>query len=593
MGFACSSCGKPVPSGSRFCPSCGTPSENATIAIEERRVVTVLFADLVGYTSLAEHRDPEAVTRLVESYFQPLVAEIETFGGRVDKVLGDAIIALFGAPVAHEDDADRAVRAALRMQETLTRLVAERAAEEDENVDDADPVDDISMRIGINTGEVLVGTIAGSDYTAMGDVVNTASRLQSLAPPGSVLIGAATEALCSPAITREPFGLTPIRGRQQSEQPWIVTAATGAGARPVRCDIPFVGRIDELALLETTISLVRAGHSGVVSIVGEPGCGKSRLADHIVTKLADEAIILETACSPYGETSLWSPLRNGLATLLALGPDAGPDEVRDNLEQRSEELWSLKPGDELLERLLGVIAYLFGHPSDLDDLDPAGTRDRITGVVTEAMRCHAQTRMTVLWVDNLQWADPSVRDLLAVVVRSLADLPFLLITSQRPDDDLLWPPPLLDRSLLLRVPLGPLSIGDAATLVRVLLERDGGPDLSVETLVDDLVDRGGCNPLYLVELAALAVSAPSQPHLPGSLRALIAARLDQLPPVRRAIVDNAAVLGPSGSVKALDQFAASMHQQFSSAEVDELVADGIFELDGGWWRFRSDVVREV
>ena len=338
-----------------------------------------------------------------------------------------------------------------------------------------------------------------------------------------MLIGAATEALCSPAITREPFGITPIRGRQQAEQPWIVTGATAAGARPVRCDIPFVGRIDELALLETTISLVRAGHSGVVSIVGEAGCGKSRLADHIVTKLADEAIILETACSPYGETSLWSPLRNGLATLLALGPDAGPDEVRGNLEQRSEELWSLKPGDELLERLLGVIAYLFGHPSDLDDLDPAGTRDRITGVVTEAMRCHAQTRMTVLWVDNLQWADPSVRDLLAVVVRSLADLPFLLITSQRPDDDLLWPPPLLDRSLLLRVPLGPLSIGDAATLVRVLLERDGGPDLSVETLVDDLVDRGGCNPLYLVELAALAVSAPSQPHLPGSLRALIAA----------------------------------------------------------------------
>ena len=138
----------------------------------------MLFADLVGYTSLAEHRDPEAVTRLVESYFQPLVAEIETFGGRVDKVLGDAIIALFGAPVAHEDDADRAVRAALRMQETFTRLVAERTAEEDENVDDADPVDDISMRIGINTGEVLVGTIAGSDYTAMGDVVNTASRLE-------------------------------------------------------------------------------------------------------------------------------------------------------------------------------------------------------------------------------------------------------------------------------------------------------------------------------------------------------------------------------------------------------------------------------
>jgi len=593
MGFACSSCGKPVPSGSRFCPSCGTPSENATIAIEERRVVTVLFADLVGYTSLAEHRDPEAVTRLIESYFQPLVAEIEEFGGRVDKVLGDAIIALFGAPVAHEDDADRAVRAALRMQETFTRLVAEHTGDAADEVEEVDPVGGIQMRIGINTGEVLVGTIAGSDYTAMGDVVNTASRLQALAPPGSVLIGEATEALCSPAITREPFGVTPIRGRQQAEQPWIVTAATAAGSRPVRCDIPFVGRADELALLDTTISLVRSGHSGVVSIVGEPGCGKTRLADSIVTKLADEAIVLETACSPYGETSLWSPLRNGLATLLALEPDAGPDDVRRNLEQRADDLWSLKPGDELLEQLLGVIAYLFGHPSDLDELDPAGARDRITGVVTDAMRCHAQTRMTVLWVDNLQWADPSVRDLLAVVVRSLADLPFLLITSQRPDDDLLWPPPLLDRSLLLRVPLGPLAVGDAGALVRMLLERDGGPDLPVDTLIDDLVDRGGGNPLFLVELAALAVSAPSQSNLPGSLRALIAARLDQLPPARRAIVDNAAVLGPSGSIKALEHFATSMHQEFSNGDAIELAADGIFELDGGWWRFRSDVVREV
>ena len=255
--------------------------------------------------------------------------EIEAFGGRVDKVLGDAIIALFGAPVAHEDDADRAVRAALRMQETLARLVAERADAGDE------PVVDIQMRIGINTGEVLVGTVAGSDYTAMGDVVNTASRLQALTPPGSVLIGEATEALCSAAVAREPFGVTQIRGRQQAEQPWVVTGAAAAGSRPVRCDIPFVGRLDELALLESTISLVRTGHSGVVSIVGEPGCGKTRLADHIVTGLADEAIVLETACSPYGETSLWSPLRNGLATLLALEPDANPDDVRRTVEQRS------------------------------------------------------------------------------------------------------------------------------------------------------------------------------------------------------------------------------------------------------------------
>jgi class 3 adenylate cyclase len=584
-GFACSACTRPVPSGSRFCPSCGTPVDRTPISIEERRVVTVLFADLVGYTALAEHLDPEKVTRLIESYFEPLVAEIEEFGGRVDKVLGDAIIALFGAPVAHEDDADRAVRAALRMQETFARLAATEA--------DDDDADTVQMRIGINTGEVLVGTVAGSDYTAMGDVVNTAARLQTLAPPGGVLIGAATEALCSTAICREPFGVTQLRGRQQTELPWLVTAAAAAGSRPVRGDIPFVGRLDELALLESTISLVRTGHSGVVSIVGEPGCGKTRLADHIITALADEAIVLQTTCAPYGETSLWSPLRNGLATLLAIEPDATADDVRRAVEQRAGELWSLQHGDALLDRLLGVVAYLLGHPSELDELDPAGVRDRITGVVTEAMRSHAQTRMTVLWVDNLQWADPTVRDLLAVVVRSLADLPFLLITSQRPDDDLSWPPPELDRSLLLRVPIGPLSLVDGATLVRVLLERDGTSDTPVEALIDDIVERGGGNPLFLVELAALAARSPSQSDLPGSLRALIAARLDQLAPTRRAVVDNAAVLGASGSTLALERFAVAMEQELTPADLNTLAADGIFELDGGWWRFRSDVVREV
>ncbi len=307
------------------------------MAIEERRVVTVLFADLVGYTALAEHLDPEAVTRLVESYFQPLVVEIEAFGGRVDKVLGDAIIALFGAPVAHEDDADRAVRAALRMQETLARLVAERHDEGD------DPVVDIQMRIGINTGEVLVGTVAGSDYTAMGDVVNTASRLQALTPPGSVLIGEATEALCSAAVTREPFGVTQIRGRQQAEQPWVVTGAsrrrfpTGAVRHPVRRTPRRVGpaRVDDLA---------RAHRPQRRRVDRRRARLREDLASPTTSSpgLADEAIVLETACSPYGETSLWSPLRNGLATLLALDPDATPDDVRRTVEQRSKELWSLQ-----------------------------------------------------------------------------------------------------------------------------------------------------------------------------------------------------------------------------------------------------------
>src|SRR3954452_19729729 len=186
---ACATCSHPVPAGARFCSSCGTAVVKADLALEERRVVTVVFADLVGYTALAERLDPERVKRLVESGFEGLVSDIDLFGGRVDKLLGDAIVALFGAPVAHEDDAERAVRAALKMQDSLARFVAERGT------GSVAAADGIQMRVGINTGEVLVGTLIGSDYTAMGDVVNTTSRLQAMAPPGGVLIGSATAAL--------------------------------------------------------------------------------------------------------------------------------------------------------------------------------------------------------------------------------------------------------------------------------------------------------------------------------------------------------------------------------------------------------------
>jgi class 3 adenylate cyclase/tetratricopeptide (TPR) repeat protein len=548
----------------------------ADLALEERRVVTVLFADLVGYTTLAEHLDPERVKRLVESCFERLVSDIDSFGGRVDKLLGDAIVALFGAPVAHEDDAERAVRAALRMQGTLARYVSER---------EADP---LQMRIGINTGEVLVGTLAGSDYTAMGDVVNTASRLQALAPPGGVLAGAATIALCPPSIHREPFGLTRLRGRDQDEQSWLITGADRAGVRPVRCDVPFVGRRHERALLDAALQLVRNGHSGVVSISGEAGAGKSRLADEIIGPLEGEAIVVRTACAPYGDGNVWAPVVTGIAALFGLDVDATPDEVAAVVRGRAGELWSLAPEDPKLQRYVDVVAYLLGQDSALDRLDAAGARDTVLTTLTEMVRRHAETRMTVLFVDNLQWADPSLRDHLGVIVRSLSELPFLLVTAQRPDAGIMWPPPV-DRPLVLQVPLGPLGIDDATTLVCGILETAGVE--RTDHTVATLVDRGGGNPLFLVELAGLAATCDNE--LPGSLRALIAARIDQLPSPQRAIIDNAAVLGTADSIGALVRFAQAVGQEFRQRDLDELVADGLLDVEGRWWRFRSPVVREV
>jgi class 3 adenylate cyclase/tetratricopeptide (TPR) repeat protein len=573
---ACATCNHPVPAGARFCPSCGTGVLKTDVALEERRVVTVLFADLVGYTSLAEHLDPERVKRLVEACFERLVADIELFGGRVDKLLGDAIVALFGAPVAHEDDAERAVRAALRMQETLARYAAETEA------------DELRMRIGINTGEVLVGILAGSDYTAMGDVVNTASRLQALAPPGGVLAGAATIALCPPSVHCERFGVTRLRGREQDELSWLVTGADRAGIRPVRCDVPFIGRHHERTLLAAAVQLVRNGHSGVVSIIGEAGAGKSRLADEIVGPLEGEAIVLRTACAPYGDGNVWAPVVSGIAALFGVDTEATPQEVAATVQARAQELWNLDAADPALRRYLDVVGFLLGHDSPLDRLDAAGARDAVLVTLTEMVRRHAETRMTVLFVDNLQWADPSLRDHLGVIVRTLSDLPFLLVTAQRPDGDLAWPPPV-ERPLVLQVPLGPLAIEEATALVVGIYENAGVEP--TDRTVATLVDRGGGNPLFLVELASLAATCGDE--LPGSLRALIAARIDQLPAAQRAIIDNAAVLGTADSVGALVRFAQAMGQEFRQRDLDELAADGLLDVDGRWWRFRSAVVREV
>ena len=250
----CPSCASQIPADARFCSSCGY-AITATQA-EERRITTVLFADLVGFTTLAEHRDPETVKRLIDSCFQLLVDDITSFGGRVDKILGDGILALFGAPVAHEDDAERAVRAALRMQATLAHFVGTSGVAGSAG---------IRMRVGINTGEVLVGTLAGTEYTAMGDVVNTASRLQSAAPPGGILVGNTTYALASQAIRFEPAGELDTKGRDQSIRAWLAvetTAPPGSRSRRGR-NGPLIGREPELAIGRAALDLVSSSNRSV------------------------------------------------------------------------------------------------------------------------------------------------------------------------------------------------------------------------------------------------------------------------------------------------------------------------------------------
>jgi class 3 adenylate cyclase/tetratricopeptide (TPR) repeat protein len=553
------------------------------LAGEERRVVTVLFADLVGFTTLAEHLDPEHVKRLVDACFELLIDDVTAFGGSVDKVLGDAIVALFGAPTAHEDDAERAVRAALRLHETLAAFVAHR---DEVGEEQSEP---IRLRVGINTGEVLVGSLVGTEYTAMGDVVNIASRLQAMAPPGSVLIGDATAALCSPAIRREPFARTQLRGREGIEQVWLATgASTRTRVKTLREDIPFVGRAGQRSLLTSTLELVLSGRSAVVAITGEAGIGKTRLVDEMLCQLPENSALLRGACAPYGETNAWWPLASALADRLELDVDLDGWELRHRALDRAASILDAEPDQPELKRFAETLAHLLGRPSELDRLDPTTARAAMIRTIVASVRLQAELVPTVLFIDDIQWADPVVLELLDLTARSLHDVPLLIITAQRPDDSINWPPGI-ERPLVVRLPLGPLERNDAEMLIGLALGHDPDPEL-----VDRLVERAGGNPLFLTELASLEqATCDGRATLPGSLRALIAARLDEIPLSRRAVLDNAAVLGATGAMEGLKRFASEMGQRFDQADVAGLVRDGFLVTDDKHWRFRSDVVREV
>jgi class 3 adenylate cyclase/tetratricopeptide (TPR) repeat protein len=575
----CASCDAPLPDGARFCPACG--HEVAPSIAEERRFVTVVFADLVGYTALSEHLDPERVKRLIDASFERLIADITAFGGRVDKVLGDGILALFGAPVAHEDDADRAIRAAIQMHESLARFVAEQ------------PELDVplQLRIGVNTGEVVVGNVSGTaEYTAMGDVVNVASRLQTLAAPGGILIGDSTAALASEEILREPVDAIEFRGREQTERVWRVLGRQRRVPRigPRFHDGPFVGRSAQWELLASIMAMVANGRSAIVSVTGEAGAGKTRLvAEALDAFPSREVTIFSGACAPYGETNVWAPIATALFRRLELDQEAPADLLREVSRAKGVELYGFEAGDPVLNRFVEGVLHLLGYPSELDQVQPAQARQILFSLIVEGLRRRTRTGPVVLWIDDLQWADVLIIELLHRVARSLVDRPLLIITAQRDDAEIDWPP-ANDHPVTVRMPLDPLTREEASRLVVGVL----GPSAS-EPFIGSLYERSGGNPLFLIELAELAKANPASTALPGSLRALISARLDQLPVRQRSIVDNAAVLGTSGLVESLEKFAVEMGQDFDIADLKTLDQHGLLEVDGPGWQFRSDVVREV
>ncbi|QYG91991.1 AAA family ATPase [Iamia sp. SCSIO 61187] len=575
-----------VPAGARFCPACGHPT---TGPIDERRVVTVLFADIVGFTTLSETMDPERVKRLVDGWFERLVADITAFGGRVDKIVGDGILALFGAPVAHEDDAERAVRAALRMQDTLAAISARTATG-----GEASPR--VQMRIGVNTGEVLVGALrAGGATTAMGDVVNTASRLQTAARPGEVLVGPTTHSATAHCIDFQHRGLLTARGRDAPVEAWAATRALlPPGQRPARHEAPLVGRNRELGLVDAAVGAALGHQRALVGIVvGDTGVGKTRLVREAAERMAAgrDVLLLDGRCVPYGEANVWWPLAEALYAHCELEASADHDEVHAAVWARVAAALGDECPDEDLDRVAVGLLTLMGRDPALDSRDPARAREAAVDAFVDFLEGHARRRPVILLLSDIHWADDDLLELIETLLVRLARCPVVVLATARQAVRDRWnPPPGRHDTFVLN--LDPLDQAAAEELL-TSLHGDTVPD----ALRADILNRSGGNPFFLEELVALVDCDGDhalRPGLPDTLRGIVAARLDALGPTERAVLTDAAVIGRRGPVVALREMSRALHREADiDAVLATLVATELLEVDTGYWGFRSEIAREV
>jgi class 3 adenylate cyclase/tetratricopeptide (TPR) repeat protein len=580
----CPACGASAPPEARFCPTCG---HALVTRPDERRVATLVFADLVGFTSLSQTADPEQVKRLVDTCVGALSADVTAFGGRVDKIVGDELVAIFGAPVAHEDDAERAVRCGMQMQRTLANLAGRVGV-------------DLQMRVGVNTGEVLVGALGG-DVTAMGDVVNTASRLQTGAAPGQVVVGPPTYSATSEIISYESLGSLEVKGRDGTVDAWLAVGATAPPGRRRRARGSIVGRDAELAMLRGILDASEQRHRAhLVIVAADAGVGKSRLVGEVVREAgaSRDVCVLKTHCVPYGE-GVWYPIAELIRSACDIAPDASHDDVRAAVVQAIAESDHVDDEAEVARTTRGLL-YVLGHPEAMDDIEPSRAREDALRSAQQMLGAFARRRPLVVAFADLHWADDVVLTMLERLVEGLRALPFTLLATARPELLDRWTPtPGRHNFTLLN--LDPLDAESVAALAAELL----GPDVD-PALVAILHERSGGNPFFVEELAALLresgpeiapENAPAMIQagkLPATLRGLVAARLDAIGAAERTVLEDCAVVGATGSVDAVRLLSQA---RGDAIDVDDALAhlDGreLINLNGDDFSFPSEVVRTV
>ena len=386
LAAACPGCGTENPPGAKFCIECGTALAGGAAAPqvpappvetrppEERRKATVLFADLSGYTAVAERMDPETTKALVDRALRRLGQEVERYGGSVDKYIGDNVMAVFGAPVAHEDDPERAVRAGLAMQAAMGEINEGLAS--NPNFGDAN----FLLRVGINSGEVLAGRV-GDGYTVIGDAVNVAARLQAAARPGTVTVGEATQRLTRGAIDYAELEPLDLKGKSEPVPAWEAGAIlVSTGLRSARAASPLIGREDESALLLSLYErVVREGQSHLVTVLGQAGVGKTRLMSELTETLAEQPerpAVRVGRCPAYGSGISYWALGEILRGQFEILDTDEPDVAFGKLHRGLEQLLTDSKSDEPPERLAVLIARTLGIEPPEGDRERYGRRPR-------------------------------------------------------------------------------------------------------------------------------------------------------------------------------------------------------------------------
>jgi class 3 adenylate cyclase len=564
----CASCGQENPPIAQFCLACGRALAGATApSREERRIVTVIFVDLVGFTSRAETLDPEDVRAILAPYHARVRTEIDSFGGVVEKFIGDAVVGVFGAPTAYGDDPERAVRAALSVRAALGTQV----------------------RIAVNTGEALV-TIGSrpemGEAMVAGDVINTAARLQSAAPAGGVLVGRETYRCTNQVVAYTPAEPVIAKGKEEPVDVWLAEGLSSDHGAP---RTPLVGRDGELAMLKGVWQRAASGSAHLVTVLGPPGIGKTRLASEFGRLVAAEGgRSVRGRCLPYRESSAYGAFATQVKQLAGVFENDEPAAVLQKLRAECVRLEVHEP-----DVVAGHLGIILGVESEM----LAEDREALFFSVRCFIEAIAGEQRTMLVFEDIHWADRGLLDLIEQLASRMHGPPILLLTLARPD--LLDSRPGWGGGLpgYISMPLHPLAGEEAEALALYVLRGiDEGERRQRAAMFAEMAEG---NPLFIEQLAAtLAERAGSPDAMPTTIRGIVTARLDALPRSERAAVLAGAVMGKvfwRGPVERVTGDAGSLGDTLAALERRDLIKREAVSAIAGeqQYTFRHMLIRDA